>query len=439
MISAPEDQLFMLMRQQAEADYIGEPVSQLEHALQCAQLAAQEGASEHLILAALLHDIGHICDPRADVMAGVGVRNHEHIGADYLRSLGLAEPIAELVSQHVNAKRYLVYKYPAYREKLSAASKQTLVHQGGAMSADEAERFEQHPLFASILKLRAWDEAAKQPDADVPPLSAWRAMLQRGRLAPLGESRLAEWQAQGYLKITGWFSESEIDDIRSAVDELQALPDTPGKWMKYYEKGPSGAQLCRIENFIQYHKLMKRLVDGETTLGLISTLMDEPAALFKEKINFKLPGGNGFTEHQDAPAFTSFGHDYHITMMVSIDASTADNGCLEVVPGAHREGLLATEPDLTMARELRDTFEWVPVPTAPGDLLVFGSYLPHRSGPNKSMSSRRALYATYNKAREGQVRDAYFQRKREAFPPDVEKIPGKHYDAGVFNVGNPLD
>ncbi|HKI74140.1 MAG TPA: phytanoyl-CoA dioxygenase family protein, partial [Pseudomonadales bacterium] len=201
----------------------------------------------------------------------------------------------------------------------------------------------------------------------------------------------------------------------------------------------TGRQLCRIENFIPYDKTMARVASGAATLNLLGMLMNEPAVLFKEKINFKLPGGNGFTEHQDAPAFTTFGHDYHITMMLSIDASTVQNGCLEVVPGGHRSGLLTTEPDLTIACDLRDDMAWTPVPTLPGDLLFFDSYLPHRSGPNRSNVSRRALYATYNRAAQGDVRERYFAAKREAFPPEVEKIPGKEYPAGVFNVGNPVN
>ena len=438
MITEPRDQLFALLRQQGEAGYIGESVSQLAHALQSASLAQQESASEHLVLAALLHDIGHICDPRAEQMPGVGVLRHEYVGAEFLRSLGMAEEVAELVEQHVNAKRYLTFRYPAYADKLSNASRQTLRYQGGPMNEDEARRFEQHPRFHDILKLRAWDEAAKRTDVEEPTLDYFRAMIRRNCGAPLTATQLGYWQDRGYIKLSGWFGESEIEELRQAADRLQALPDTPGKWMKYYEAGAGGRQLCRIENFVQYDRVMERVAVGESTLGLVGELMAAPAVLFKEKINFKLPGGNGFIEHQDAPAFTSFGHDYHITMMVSIDASTVENGCLEVAPGAHRDGLLPVDPDLTIATRLRDGFEWLPVPTEPGDLLLFGSHLPHRSGPNRSNRSRRALYATYNRRSEGDVREDYFRMKREAFPPDVEKVPGKQYDAGVFNVGNPV-
>ena len=119
------------------------------------------------------------------------------------------------------------------------------------------------------------------------------------------------------------------------AEDLAARPETPGKWMKYFEAplhDPEGRQLCRVENFLEYHAGFDRLLRGERILGILSELMGEPAVLFKEKINFKLPGGNGFLAHQDAPAFSSFGQHYHVTMSVSVDRSTPENGCLQVAP-----------------------------------------------------------------------------------------------------------
>lgn len=438
MLSAPEDQLITMLRQQAEADYIGEPLSQLEHALQCASLASETGADEELILASLLHDIGHICDPRAERMVDVGVRLHEHVGADYVRSLGIAPAVAELIEQHVNAKRYLVYKHDSYRARLSDASKRTLEVQGGAMDAGEAARFECHPRFDDILKLRAWDEAAKRVDAAVPALDTYREMLARNRVDPLTRAQLASWEENGFLKIEGWFAAQEISALREAVAELEALPETAGKWMKYFEQTTNGRQLCRVENFIGYQLQLAQLVSGSATLRLVSALFGERAALFKEKINFKLPKGKGFIAHQDAPAFTSFAQSFHITLMFSFDAATTANGCLEVVRGGHGAGLLPTATDLTIDPQTRNTLDWMPVPMAPGDLLLFGSFLPHRSGDNDTDDPRRALYATYNMASEGEVRDQYFSAKRASFPPEIEREPGKQYDPGVFNVGNPV-
>jgi len=98
------------------------------------------------------------------------------------------------------------------------------------------------------------------------------------------------------------------------------------------------------------------------------------------------------------------------------------------------------KPDLTLSDSVIESLDWQAVETQPGDLLLFDSFLPHRSAVNHTQASRRALYITYNRAREGgDVRDAYFAAKRLAFPPDIEREPGKTYDPGVFNVGNPVD
>ncbi|XOV88073.1 MAG: phytanoyl-CoA dioxygenase family protein [Pseudomonadota bacterium] len=437
-MSSPADQLIELLRQQAHAAYIGEPVNQLEHALQCAALAQEAGADEPLILAALLHDIGHICDPRAEPMGKVGVLHHEHIGAEYVRSMGLTAEIATLIENHVNAKRYLVQRSNEYAAKLSSASIETLGYQGGPMSVAEAAEFEQVPLFQDFLRLRAWDEAAKVPATSVLDVERVRAMLRRNLARPLSEGQLRSWREQGYLRISDWFSTTEVAALQGCVEGLQALPETPGKWMKYYEPGKAGKQLCRIENFLAYNSQMRQVLTSKPTLALLAALFGEPACLYKEKVNFKLPGGNGFKAHQDAPAFTTFGQDYHITMMLSFDATTPENGCLEVVPGAHQRGLLAMEPDLTLSPAEVEQLTWVPVPTAPGDILLFDSFLPHRSHSNTTNRARRALYATYNRLRDGDVRHLYFEQKRAAFPPDVERVPGRTYDAGVFNIGNPV-
>ena len=119
-------------------EYIGEPVSQVEHALQAAHIASEQGAASDVILAALLHDVGHLVFPEAEAMADVGVLDHERLGATWLESLGFSASVTRLVASHVDAKRYLVSTDPQYRERLSAASARTLEFQGGPITAPEA-------------------------------------------------------------------------------------------------------------------------------------------------------------------------------------------------------------------------------------------------------------------------------------------------------------
>ena len=163
------DKVFSLYEQYGDEDYIGEPVSQLEHMSQAAALAEAEGHDDEVVLAAFFHDIGHLCAPHGEVesMDGMGNVDHEKLGADFLRELGFSERLASLVESHVVAKRYLTFKYPEYYNKLSSASKTTLEFQGGVMSAEEAQAFEANPDAELIIKLRYWDDKAKEMDIPV--------------------------------------------------------------------------------------------------------------------------------------------------------------------------------------------------------------------------------------------------------------------------------
>lgn len=193
--------------------------------------------------------------------------------------------------------------------------------------------------------------------------------------------------------------------------------------MKYFEMDPMGIRmLSRVEEFIPYHPALASKLLGAEIQGLMSELMGESAILFKEKINFKLPGGKGFPPHQDAPAFTPFGQNYHITGMISVDATTPENGCLELVRGRHREGMLSCEDDGSLTKSVVDALFWETVTTQPGDLLLFDSYVPHRSGPNLTQGPRRAYYITFNRLSEGDRRAKYYQDKRENFPTEIERL-----------------
>lgn len=158
------NEIFSLYQRYGNADYIGEPVSQLEHMSQAAQLAIEGGYNDEVVMAAFFHDIGHICMqvPASHSMDGYGVKRHEKIGADYLRQKGLPNRVALLVENHVQAKRYLTFKFPTYYENLSEASKKTLEFQGGIMNPREALAFERDPLFELSILMRKWDEEAKE-------------------------------------------------------------------------------------------------------------------------------------------------------------------------------------------------------------------------------------------------------------------------------------
>ncbi|CAF1538722.1 unnamed protein product [Rotaria magnacalcarata] len=163
------EKLRSLYEKHGENAYYGEAVTQYEHALQAAYFAEQYNPNDtELIVAAFLHDVGHLLGTKnEDFMGDLGVLQHEHIGAEYLRTqVGLSERICYLVANHVNAKRYLTHIDKDYYNRLSNASKQTLVYQGGPMMNDEAEKYRSHPQFECSLRMRTFDEAAKEIDFD---------------------------------------------------------------------------------------------------------------------------------------------------------------------------------------------------------------------------------------------------------------------------------
>ncbi len=175
------NEIMLLFEKYGHEDYDGEPVSQTSHMIQCAMQAMGEGEDIELILGAFLHDIGHLLkhEQQTKAMGNYGVMNHEGIGADYLRAKGFSERICAMVEKHVDAKRYLVTTDATYREKLSEASLQTLEWQGGPMNKDEIILFEHHLFFDDIIKVRLWDEMAKNRNAVTLQLSHFRSLIQR--------------------------------------------------------------------------------------------------------------------------------------------------------------------------------------------------------------------------------------------------------------------
>lgn len=170
-------QIFDAFAQHGDAHY-GENVSQLQHALQCAQLAREQGCTDAMVAAALLHDIGRMLDPEGNAIELEGTDAlHEETGA---RALSQAFPpeVTEPVRLHVAAKRYLCAIDPAYVAGLSAASLLSLDVQGGAMDAEEKLAFERERFFADALLLRKFDDWGKRVGCPVASLDSYRTLLE---------------------------------------------------------------------------------------------------------------------------------------------------------------------------------------------------------------------------------------------------------------------
>ena len=168
------EDVFKLYEKYGSNGYIGEPISQYEHAMQSAFLAEEyfktvaSNAQSEVVLAAFLHDIGHLLryEPwfKGELMGNFGVLDHEKIGALFLNKLGYPDIVCKLVATHIATKRYLISKNEKYYYSLSEASKKTFEYQGGKLDFIQMKAFEKEDLFHFHLKIREWDDSAKLND-----------------------------------------------------------------------------------------------------------------------------------------------------------------------------------------------------------------------------------------------------------------------------------
>ena len=163
--------------------YSGEPVTQLEHALQSAALAEAEGADDELVTAALLHDLGHLLQELGETPSLRGVDDvHQYAALPFLRGL-FGERVLGGICLHVDAKRYLCATRPDYHDALSQDSKRSLKLQGGVFDAAQAQAFIAQPGAPDAVRLRLWDDRAKIAGLATPPLSHYLARARRCALA----------------------------------------------------------------------------------------------------------------------------------------------------------------------------------------------------------------------------------------------------------------
>jgi [1-hydroxy-2-(trimethylamino)ethyl]phosphonate dioxygenase len=182
----PLDTIFNLFATKGHAGYFGERVSELEHGLQSAHLAEKSGASAELIVAALLHDIGHLLHGLPENIADQGIdARHEQEGAHWLRR-HFGPAVIDPVRLHVEAKRYLCVREPTYLATLSPASRRSLQLQGGPLDAIGMQAFANEPHASDALALRHWDDEAKIPNLQVPELEHYRSMIRACLLPKAG-------------------------------------------------------------------------------------------------------------------------------------------------------------------------------------------------------------------------------------------------------------
>jgi phosphonate degradation associated HDIG domain protein len=172
------DEILAIFQQCGSSEYFGESVSMTEHALQAAFFARTAGAPPGLIIAALLHDIGHLVDDvPSDIADWTMDAHHEQVGSRWLAQRFRPE-VSEPVRLHVPAKRYLLATDAGYFAKLSPASVVTLKLQGGPMAAHEVAKFETEPFYKESVRVRQWDDQGKVAGLRTPELGDYRALIE---------------------------------------------------------------------------------------------------------------------------------------------------------------------------------------------------------------------------------------------------------------------
>ena len=244
----------------------------------------------------------------------------------------------------------------------------------------------------------------------------------------LNKDQIEQFHSDGFLLVRSMYGVDEMEEISQWTEQVAASPELAGSYMMYFESSKQDGSriISRIEDFVSFHEGFAELITRKRMQQAVSELLGETAVLFKDKINFKLPGGDGFKEHQDVQAGWDDYAQLHITAMVAIDETNEANGSVEMIPGKHKQGLLGKMwAPLTEADTANVPYE--PVHCLPGDAVFFDSYAPHRSMPNNTDQARRVLYITFNGISEGDHRAQYYADKRKNYPPDIEREPDKNY------------
>jgi len=255
-------------------------------------------------------------------------------------------------------------------------------------------------------------------------------------VSALTSQQRAFFAEHGYLVLRGVLSTELVDQLCDSVRtfERHSLVDGPG--MHHFEETDQGPRLARSEDLIPHDEVLRSFICRGALLDWLGTLFGEPAVLYKEKVNYKHPGGAGFAPHQDATAYRFV--DHHISAMVPLDAATVASGCLYVAAG-HKSGTMPNTRGC-LDESVAAALDWTPVEVFPGDVLLFDSYAPHKSETNTTARPRRALYLTYNALSAGDFRDRYYADKKAEFKQADGTFEGDRVRISVNDdfLGRPL-
>ena len=254
----------------------------------------------------------------------------------------------------------------------------------------------------------------------------------------LTELQIKKYQDDGFLLLKKFFSKEEMEPVIKSINKFSEVSYNfweVGKEMVYYETSNENENeriLCRVEKYVDYHPEFQKLASSNKILSALQDLMGGPCVLFKDKINFKRPGAGGFRPHQDVQARWDDFVKYTMSIMISTDQSTPENGCLEVAPRQHKRGIIG-KYDKPLEGDDLNGMKFEIVPTEIGDVLLFDHFTPHQSKANNSDKPRSNIYLTYNLLSEGDHRNEYLNRKKRELPPDNERKEGMKFENSALH------
>jgi hypothetical protein len=216
--------------------------------------------------------------------------------------------------------------------------------------------------------------------------------------------------------VTGALTGADLAALTDAATDIAAWPAGSHVWGHYAEQTAHGPAICRTENVSACRPEVRALVDGP--LGAVaSARLGVEAEAFKDKINYKQPGGAGFLPHQDRHAYP--GAPDLVSLLVAIDACTEASGCLWIATGV--DHLLPTDDRGVVEAHVTDALDWEMVELAPGDALVIDGWLPHWSDANHTDAARRVLVASYAPAGSGYTRESYYTARAAEMATSTER------------------
>lgn len=241
----------------------------------------------------------------------------------------------------------------------------------------------------------------------------------------LTEDQKQTFKDTGFIVVKEFFGPDEMAQITAMVDDLRDTKPAPGEEAKYFEESPITGEniLVRIEHILGglNPELNELLINPKVT-HCLNRLMGEPPVLFKEKINFKLPGCRADKLHQDQAAGWNRYADFFITMAVIVDPNRADNAALSFMSSGNYERGLMTEEWQPLTEDdppYAPADEYTLLEADPGDVVFFDAYVPHGSPANTSDRSRRNIFLTFNRESDGDMRAQYYADKWASYAPNL--------------------